>query len=123
MRRFPALMILLFFAPAFVGCEESERDPVVVPDTQPGSGPMSRPPNAVPLSVPEGQSDTVPVERPATDVDVSVDRGPNADGGEPREERRDRLRDALDDVNVDVDAEGTDVRIGDGQVDVDSEST
>lgn len=121
MRRLQPLMMLLFLAPALAGCEETEREPVVVPDSQPGSGPMSRPPNAVPLSVPEGQGDTVPVERPDTEVDVNVDRDPVADGGEPREERRGRLREVLDNVNVDVDADGTDVQVGDGQVDVDSE--
>ena len=106
MRRFPFLMILLLFAPAFTGCEETET--VVVPDP-------------VPQSITAGEATAHPAEESPTEVDVTIDRGSGIDGGEPREERRGRLRDALDDINVDVDADGTDVRVDDGQVDIDSE--
>lgn len=71
MRRLQLLIVGLFIGAVSVGCPATEREPVVVPDAQPGTGPTSRPPQAVPPSAPAGQSDTIPVERSATEEDIN----------------------------------------------------
>lgn len=63
------------------------------------------------------------VQTDAVDVQVNTDTSDADDPAERRQERRENVREALEDVDVNVGAGGVDVEIGDGEsgvkVDVD----
>lgn len=106
-----------------VGCEEADRE-VIVEDPNTTVDPVPVDPVTVPPVPVEGnvggRVDGTAEER--TDVNIEIDRdNGTAVREERREERRGRLREALDNVDVNVDGGQTDVRVGDGEVEVDAQ--
>ena len=106
MRSLAILLSLLFVAACVIGCEEGYNGQ---PDS--GVGPNAEIDGAVQTDESVGGTDI--------NVDIDTDRplqdgeGPNEDRAQRRQERRERLRDVLDEVDVDVGDGGIDVEIGD----------
>lgn len=119
------LVLSTFFAATLIGCEEANHDLADPPDPIVDQSVI-----VDPVVTDRDAVDRVRVDGTdeRTDVNIDIDRQDGIDrpdGAETREERREerraRIRETLDDVNVDVDGERTDVQIGDGKIDIEAQ--